>query len=458
MQFRDPARETMAQETRQNYLTRKLESVNELRNNSFNIVNHHGPTRKFDEMLKARKEDFDNNKHQIRPHHLLTNLPHTAHKKAPLQYNEEGTLKLLSESYKNSRLTLHHENLKSAGKSREFNIISNDFYTNPEERKQEEYQKLKNHVLQKYWDTHDFDPIKGQYYSAEKEERYKQQKQILSEVYGKSKELSIPPSIQYAESSSYNIVNHDIKDDFKLTISNTSHNRSLNRMNKLDREATMIEDEEAKKERQDSKHKNRIKFRRWETEIDRGYDIVKNQVINNPHVPVPQRPSTMWDRLSTANANQNTAGGFSRTVIDQFPQNPNPSKPSTSYGNQFNETNGESNSQRGRNLAGGQLADDNYSYYSLGTGTSQQNNNNNFQDAGSVVGGGAKTQRAQTSNLVSARNSGRDKMKPLSSNSVPRLDLTKTDYGEPVSYQEPAKGPPGLSIPIVRTGGMSNYN
>jgi hypothetical protein len=61
----------------------------------------------------------------------------------------------------------------------------------------EEYSKLKSHVLKKFWDTHDYDPIKGQYYSDGKEELYREQKSILSEVYGKSKHLSIPPSSLY---------------------------------------------------------------------------------------------------------------------------------------------------------------------------------------------------------------------------------------------------------------------
>jgi hypothetical protein len=70
---------------------------------------------------------------------------------------------------------------------------------------------------------------------------------------------------------------------------------------------------------------------------------------------------------------------------------------------------------------------------------------------------GYQSHRAKISMLSSRPSVRENHDKPLSSNSVPKLDSTKTDFGEPVSYQV-SKGPPGLSIPIVRTGGQSQYS
>jgi hypothetical protein len=450
MEFRDPARESAVQEARRQQLEKKKNATDELRKSSLNIINNEGPRRKYDEQLKQRLDDYASNKHQIRKHHMLTNLPHTVHAKAPVHYNEEASLKELAASYKDSRLNMHHEHLRSLGHPRDFNIISNDYYVNPEQRKMEEYSKLKSHVLKKFWDTHDYDPIKGQYYSDGKEELYREQKSILSEVYGKSKQLSIPPSIQFAESSSYNIINQELYDYDKLLVTSTSANRALNRMNKLDKEAAIIEDQTKLKEKADALHLNRVKFNRWEQEMDRGYNFVKNEVVTNPLKPLPPRPQTMWDRLSTTDNNTRSSRNNPQSrIVDQFPENPSGFGGGGGGNNNQNES---FNSTRIRNLSG-KTSENGENFNNTTTGNHKNNyNKNEIQENREY-----QSHRAKTS-MLSSRPSARENDKPLSSNSVPKLDLTKTDFGEPVSYQEVNKGPSGLSIPIVRTGGLSQYS
>lgn len=435
MAYRDPNREAIVQEEKQKKLENKKNTVEEFRRSTFNILSHEGPPRKYDQLLKIRNEEYENNKNSKRSYNLLTNLPHTSHLKTSLYYNEDYILKEHADLYKNSRLAKHNEHLKTLGKEREFNIISNDFYDNPEERKSQDYAQLKKHVLKKFWETHDYDPVKGVYYSPEKEELYQQQKQILNEVYGKSKELTIPPSIQYAESSAYNIINHDVKDDFKLTIATTSDQRSINRKNRLTKELKMIEKGEEKKSNDDERHMKRISFKRWETEIDRGYNAIKNEVVKNPPNPIPTRPATMWERLTTDTlSNQNNVrDGQNGKFVNQFPSR------GVTAG-----VNSTTNSGRVRNLAGTSSVNDE---------PSQTKN----------YGGGEKTYAQSARSEILSQWTDRSGnastvIKKPNSGSIPKLDLTKAETGESVFYQEPPKGPPGLSVPIVRTGGnLSQY-
>ena len=48
---------------------------------------------------------------------------------------------------------------------------------------------------------------------------------------------------------------------------------------------------------------NRIKFNRWEKQIERGYDFIKNN--NEVYEPVPTRPPTVWDRVQAPTLNNN---------------------------------------------------------------------------------------------------------------------------------------------------------
>jgi hypothetical protein len=459
MEYRDPVRESKIQLERQTKVDNKLKSVEELRSTSFNLVSHEGPPRKYDLLLKQRNEEFHTYKHLPRNYHMLTNLPHTVHAKTATQYNEETSLAQYKETFKNSRLNQHYNRIKANPKDREYNIVSNDFYENPEERKHQEYEKLRNHVLKKWKESHNYDPIKGVYYSPGREDIYQEQKKVLNEIYGKSKDLGIPPSIVYAEGQSYNVINHEPYDETKLTVSMTSLNRSLNRMNKTSKEMKIIEENEIKKEKQDSLHANRVSFKRWETELNRGYNPIKNEVVTAPYLPVPSSPSTMWERLSSLspsaslsasslvlggniqdqNNNRRAATSMKNSrVIDQFPMN----NSEASYGKQLPPLSG----------AGG----------GVGTARDEEGRTsrvNTTRDRGAVV---PPTNRAQTAVGTEKINSRGNEtgMKPMtSSSSVPKLDLSKTDYGEPVAYKEPTAGPPGLAIPMVRTGGgLSQYS
>jgi hypothetical protein len=86
-------------------------------------------------------------------------------------------------------------------------------------------------------------------------------------------------------------------------VTSTSANRALNQMNKLDKVAAIIEEQIKPKEKADALHLNGVKFNRWEQEKVRGYNFVKNDVVTNHLKPLPPRPQTMWDRLSTTDNN-----------------------------------------------------------------------------------------------------------------------------------------------------------
>lgn len=363
-----------------------------------------------------------------------------------------------------------HTRSKPVIKKREFNIVSNKYFENEDEKLEKEYEKLKNRVVSKYWEHHDYDIIKGKYFDVNKEKKFQDQKELLKTVQGKSQELNYPPSIQYSEGHSYNIVNNELYDDMKLQVTMTMQNRTLNRMTRDLTEARIKEEEEKKAQLDEQKRMSRIKFRRWETELDRGYHTIKNEVLSNPPMPLPSRPATMWARLNTNTAenrfNNNNEpnhgiasapGGLEANNPSRFPQK----------GTIFTASAIDLPPPSGgaRNLSGGTNGLQNVSNIKPFASNNQQ------QQSGNYTGRGAETDRSDISNLSSVSSrmhgsySGRDyggggggyAGMTKSGRPIPSLDLTRAEAGEPVKYKIPDNAPPGLAIPMVRTGGLSGY-
>lgn len=55
-------------------------------------------------------------------------------------------------------------------------------YSNHEEKTIDEYTATKEGILKKYWKSHDYDPIRGEFYDVKKETNYRGQRDILTLV------------------------------------------------------------------------------------------------------------------------------------------------------------------------------------------------------------------------------------------------------------------------------------
>lgn len=486
MKFRDPQREQVIEDKQLQKESNKRDAVEDLRKKTFNLINHEGPPRKIDLMQRPTKEML-----APRSYNYLTNLSHRQHDQAPTLFDEQFYLTNLQSSINRSKL---ERGKTTVGRSREFNIVSNQFFEHPEQKKQEEYEKMKSHVLKKYWETHDYDMVKGQYYSGEKEEMYQTQRKIVGEVQGKFQETRIPPSILYSDGQSYNILTHDVYDDDRLEANMTMATRKLNRMKKREVEAGQRAKGEDQYLQGEVLRMNRIKYTRWQTEMDRGYNPIKNEVVNDPPSPLPDRPVTMWSRLATSqegnelhhsnnnNNNQNELG-YSQRYHHKYPAlfnknatllpGENATKMTKQNYNQFDNykgfeaTEGGNNAtSRIRNLSGNGPR---YVHSGGDGGVSvpleniqNQASHNHFPSA--RTGGFGNTQPNsgrslhEASQLSTRRETEREGMGMMSkrenSKSVPNLDLGKAEYGEPVTYKVPDKAPPGFAVSMVRTGGF----
>lgn len=445
MKFRNPDKEAQIEMQRTAQLDSRIQRVSELKQKTFNIISHEGPPRRIDSLPSLTRDHSAQ-----RPYHMLTNMPKPLHHDAPTIYDETYSLTV----YKQTILPVAPTN---TGKRREFNIISNDYFENPVEKKREEYEKLKTHVLNKYWQTHDFDIVKGRYYSPEKEDRYQQQRRVMEEVQGRALESILPPGVEYADGHSYNILTHEIYDDSRLQAATTMEQRQLNRIKKRQVEAAQREAGEKAFEAHETRRMARISRQKYDSALDSGFNPITNEKVptNRPQ-PLPERPPTMWARITMqpASSSANSPAAYGEFDHSRIPTAQGPPKTAGAVtGGRDGIITGVISGGRFRDLSGAATRTQHHSSSPQLPSPSPQpqtqvpsssrgnltNNNNQHQHQQQP-----KQQQPSTSRQQTAK--------------IPSLDISRADFGEPVVYQEPSnKAPPGASVAMVRTGGLSSY-
>lgn len=138
------------------------------------------------EVLEPKHFDLSKKKKPPREWNLISHFPSDVHCRVGIAVPFEETQKL------RERATHDISQRKRKG-SREFNILSNRYYVNDDGRQREDYERLKADVLEKYWKTHDFDPIVGQYIDGEKEAKFREQREVIGKVQGASQFQKLPP-------------------------------------------------------------------------------------------------------------------------------------------------------------------------------------------------------------------------------------------------------------------------
>ena len=289
MKWRNPEKEQALINKKKEQLDLKLKTVSEMRSNKFNFITHEGPPRQRDLWdLPPASLPFGG-----RERHLISGLSLDGHKNCPTLYDHD----YCSQNQKPKI------GLKKPENRREFDVTTNRFIKNNDEKQKEEYQDMKNHVLKKYWKTHDYDIIKGIFLEPDKEAHFLQTREVISQVQGMSQLARLPPSVLFSDGNTYNILSHKVIDQQRLNTSSELLIREQNRCKGLQIQAKQQEVGKIIYDRNEERKMNRIKFNRWEKQIDRDYDIIKNN--NEVYEPVPTRPASVWDRVQAPTPSNN---------------------------------------------------------------------------------------------------------------------------------------------------------
>lgn len=289
MKWRNQEKEELLANKKKEQLDLKIKTVSDMRASKFNFISHEGPPRQRDSWnLPPASLPFGG-----RERHLISGLSLDGHKKCPTLYDDDYCL----QNQKPKDRIQRPEN------RRDFDLTTNRFMKNDDDRKREEYETMKDHVVKKYWKTHNYDIIKGEFYDPNKEANFLHTRDIVSQVQGKSQLSRLPPSVLFSDGNTYNILSHEIIDQQRLNTSNELIIREMNRCKGILVQAKQQEVGQKIYDRNEERRMNRIKFNRWEKQLERGYDFIKNN--NELYEPLPSRPPTVWDRVQAPTPKNN---------------------------------------------------------------------------------------------------------------------------------------------------------
>ncbi len=425
MTYRDKAKErahTAAKMERTQ--TAVLKRVKDINRTQYNMITHIGPPRKIEAMREQLKE---NEPKPTRKWNLFSHLPHDKQTTCPILYND----RYMRTNVKPERLFNAPEQEK-----REFNVITNEFSDNHEARLKEEYNKLKDGMLERYWAKHDFDPIIGEYYSDKKEDDFRAKQLALQKTQGAAQQARLPTSYAECEGQAYNILTLKTRDEEKLRKALKKDIKKDNRLNKY-RGVThkMVERGKMEFDRAEEMRLNRVSYKRFEEEIDRGYDFVSTMkgsiTANNLDHVRPKKIGTGFASLAhkTVHANADT------TVPIHYAEG---TAGHDGQGPEASMTNMDSS----RHITGGNMSDRRLTNRTTSSDQviAAANAANNVAMNDTVTPRSRAILNASTGSGRPATTASGNKV-PFSSQLVPALDLSKTG---------PATGG-------VRTGGLAAY-
>ena len=282
-----------------------LQRLETIKQTQFNIVSHEGgPPRR----IAAVRQELDDKRADApdRGWHLFSHLPPKKHTQCPTLYDESYMAENVRHRGQDSAATG-----TSAGGAafhvpkanpREFNIISNHFSTNHDERLREEYNAMKQITTKKFWDTHSgLDLIRQEYVDDRAELVAREREHQASLVHGLAQAASMPQSFKFSEGRSYDIINQEVKDPELIKVALRKGSQQHNRLNKYrDLPKQQLRRGEEEYAAWEQRRLQRVSFKRWEEQLDRGYDFVHTKFLNPAHQPLPVRAPPLWARISTA--------------------------------------------------------------------------------------------------------------------------------------------------------------
>lgn len=173
---------------------------------------------------------------------------------------------------------------------------------------------LRAEAAERYWKTHNFDLINGQYYDQGKEDDFVKQREEEAKIHGKDEVLKLPISVRN-DGLMYNPVNMKIEDEKRL------YERDLREKNKkaryevrFDVEQIVRKESLAEQDRLDALKLAKVSGLRFQEETKRGFNILNNSKLEGKGAEIKMDkvgksgPQKAWNGvLLNAHENQQLA-------------------------------------------------------------------------------------------------------------------------------------------------------
>eukprot|EP00286_Rhodomonas_abbreviata_P000735 CAMPEP_0181288654 /NCGR_PEP_ID=MMETSP1101-20121128/452_1 /TAXON_ID=46948 /ORGANISM="Rhodomonas abbreviata, Strain Caron Lab Isolate" /LENGTH=439 /DNA_ID=CAMNT_0023392799 /DNA_START=235 /DNA_END=1550 /DNA_ORIENTATION=+ len=189
--------------------------------------------------------------------------------------------------------------LTAVNRPRQYDIVNNRFREHHDSRSKWEMDQARSHIVNKYWETHDFDPVTCSYYDEDKEKYYQKRIQEMLLTQGTNAINKLPPTLAASESLMYDICTGVVKDPQRLQQKIEADRAALeNRASKIGAEELMRVKGEVDNQRDVGRKMARIAHTRYLDVTERGFNILSNESFDkagHPPLPLTRPRKSLWE-------------------------------------------------------------------------------------------------------------------------------------------------------------------
>lgn len=160
---------------------------------------------------------------------------------------------------------------------RDFNIISNKYLADHENKAKTDLESYKQQAAEEYWKTHDYDIFSCKFIDPDREEEMKKRSKEEIERMAETKYEKLPNGVKYSEGALYQAISSKVVDADRLFEIDTKNKNARKRYeNKYDIEKEYHDRDIEQQEKMKIQSLNRISHERYTEDQNRGYDIVSH--------------------------------------------------------------------------------------------------------------------------------------------------------------------------------------
>jgi len=194
----------------------------------------------------------------------------------------------------------------SATIKRDYNIISGRYRNHHSKRTELDNINLASGAAERFWQTHDFNPVATSFYDQDKEKLFKEARGVFEQSHGAVQRQRLPPKIRMADGYLYDIVSMRTKDEAGLNQLKLSQSGGANKLTKSVVEAKIAKRQNDRYDLVEQRKMNRVAAKRFDEITKKGYDLVTGQPYQGKGAKVVPRPVHMsrapsvWKRAELA--------------------------------------------------------------------------------------------------------------------------------------------------------------
>jgi len=188
------------------------------------------------------------------------------------------------------------------GNKREFNIVSNKYINDHEEKTLNDTMKVKNELNGKYNRTHDYNCVTAEFYDNEKELQYQEERVKDQKEHGKNFAEKLPPTIRNRETIIFDPT-REVPEAIKVL-----DQKKKDAMKKYELrykvEQDLRERDYASQDKAEEMKLKRINHQKFTEHLEKGFDILTMNDYDKTQLPYAAKPvQTKWEKLKLTSNN-----------------------------------------------------------------------------------------------------------------------------------------------------------